>query len=143
MPDRTFFWIAWIGPTNARRIRLHRLDLLRNLIGIFAQTNRIAVRLRHLAAIESRYFRCGREQCFRLDEDAIQGFIADGLQIVAAALAWLSLVSRKNSPIAPLTISTASADSRNAVNPPMLDVDPTKTQAPQQTATMSNTEQKL
>jgi hypothetical protein len=74
-----------------------------------------------------------------IDVDVIQGFIADGLQIAAAALAWWSLTSRKNSAIAPLTYTAKGADARNESNPPMLAVDPTTVPAPQQTATMSNT----
>jgi hypothetical protein len=75
-----------------------------------------------------------------IDEEAVQGFIADGLQIVAAALALWSLASRKNSAIAPLTYTASGAAKQNAENPPMLGADPTKTPAPQQTATMSTKE---
>lgn len=76
-----------------------------------------------------------------IDEEAVQGFVADGLQIVAFAVAVWSLSSRKNSAIAPLTFTAGGAAKKNAVNPPILEADPTKTPAPQQTATVSTTKE--
>src|SRR5690606_10841473 len=49
VPHRTFFRIARVRATNARRIRLHRPEFLRHGIGILSKPDRVAVRLGHLA----------------------------------------------------------------------------------------------
>jgi len=69
----------------------------------------------------------------------IQGVSADAAQFIAFAfIAWAAM-SRKNSAVHPLTMTAAGAEKQNEANPPMLATDPTKTMAPQQTATMSDT----
>src|SRR5690606_6186769 len=83
LPRRAFFGVAWIGTTDARRICLHRLDLLDDRIRILPQSDRVAVRLGHFATVQPRHFRCRGQQGFRLYEDAATG----PLEIADQALA--------------------------------------------------------
>ena len=79
----TFVRIARIGAAHARRIGLHRLQLLRNGVRILSQPDRVAVRLRHLAAVQTRHLRRRRQERLGFDEDAA----TRSLEIAEQALA--------------------------------------------------------
>src|SRR5690349_19690931 len=69
VPHRTLLRGARIRSPDARRVRLHRAHFRRNLVRVLAQPDRIAVRLRHLATVEPRYFRRRGEQHLGLGQD--------------------------------------------------------------------------
>lgn len=54
-PDRALVRITRIGATHARRISRHALDLLRHRGFVFAQSDRVVVRLGHFLPIEPRH----------------------------------------------------------------------------------------
>src|SRR5688500_9300009 len=67
---RALLGFARIGTAHPRRIRLHLLELFHDFVGVLAQADRVAVRLRHLAAVEPRHLRRRREQHLWLGQDA-------------------------------------------------------------------------
>src|SRR5580658_6728445 len=69
VPHWTLLRIARVGATHARRIGLHRPKFRGHGVRVLAHADGIAIRLRHLAAIEPGYPGRCRQQRLRLSED--------------------------------------------------------------------------
>lgn len=80
-------------------------------------------------------------QLFEIHADIAVVNLKIGLVAQCCNLAFgvWGIIKRQTSTVHPLTMTEGGAKAATAKNPPMLDADPTKTAAPQQTATMSNT----
>ena len=102
-PHRAFLRIAGIGAPHARRIGLHRADLLRHRRRLLAQQDRVAVRLRHLLAVEARHARRFGQQRLRLGQDhAARAFeIAEQPLAIAERQVLRVLEQRRAPPRAP------------------------------------------
>lgn len=80
-------------------------------------------------------------QLFEIQADIAVVNLKIGLVAQACNLAFgvWGIIKRQTSAVHPLTMTAAGAEKQTIANPPMMATDPTKTAAPQQTATMSNT----
>ena len=56
LSHRAFFRVAGIGAFHACRVGGHGLDFFRHAVGVFAQRNRVVVRLGHFLPVEARHF---------------------------------------------------------------------------------------
>lgn len=68
----------------------------------------------------------GRYTEVSITSDMIDAIVADLTQGVAVVFGLLAVTKRGNTSVAPLTLTKDAADVRNAQNPPILGVDPTK-----------------
>lgn len=68
----------------------------------------------------------GRYTEVSITSEMIDAVFADITQGVAVVFGLLAVTKRGTAQVAPLTLTAAAADTRNAQNPPLLPADPTK-----------------
>jgi len=85
-----------------------------------AQVAGVIAGLSQVASILIRWFHLG------ITDEQLQVYSADALQLITIGAGVWAMVSRQQSPIAPLTLTRKGADSLNQLNPPILEADPTK-----------------
>ncbi len=73
VPYGTLLRVARVGTTHPRRVGLHGLELGRHRVRVLTQADRIAVRLRHLASVETRDPGRGGQQHVGFRQDGASG----------------------------------------------------------------------
>lgn len=68
----------------------------------------------------------GQYTTVSITTDVIDSIVADVSQGAAVVFAFLALIKRQNSKVAPLSFTAAGAERKTAANPPILPADPTK-----------------
>jgi hypothetical protein len=68
----------------------------------------------------------GRYTEVSITSDMVDAVVADVSQGVAVVFGLLAITKRSKASVAPLTLTRDAAQERNAQNPPLLKIDPTK-----------------